>query len=193
MESRFGEGGAQHVSRRYASPVDTGVKVITGLAIVTTFLALGLFSFMPRFYQVVTALFVAFTVVTLTTAYTFRPIAYGMDPEGVIIYFAWRRLRIPWHTVRAVRLEPKRKVFRAIRTLGSGGVFGYLGRYWSPALGFHIRLVTDRGRVVILFRKVPYCLSPDDPDRFVREARSYAKEEREVGVLFRRDYSRDEK
>lgn len=161
---------------------------MTAAVAITTVLAILLFGFMPRGYQVITGLFVAFSSLVLTTGYTFRPIAYGMGTNGLTIYFPWRRLRIPWNTVRAVRLEPKLAAFRAIRTLGTGGIFGFLGRYWSPALGFHTRLVTDRSRVVVVFRRVPYCVSPDDPDRFVREARAFLEEVRASGpVIARRD------
>ena len=188
METQYGEGGVHHVSRRYSAPVDTLARIVTIVVAVTIVAAILLFGFMAESYQVVTGLFIAFGALVFPTAYSFQPIAYGMGPEGIVIYFRWRRIRIPWRTIRAVRLEPRRKVFRSIRTLGSFGIFGYLGRYWSPALGFHIRLVTDRSRVVVLFRKVPYCLSPDDPDRFIREARPYLQEEHEEGGLIRRGY-----
>lgn len=165
--------GPGHVSRRYGSPIEPGVRVVTGVLIVTVVLGVVLFGFMARPYQVISALFLAFSVVLLVSAYTFRPIGYGMGPDGLIVFFPWRHLKIPWTTVEDVQLEPRESPFRAVRVLGSGGVFGHLGRYWSPALGMHLRLVTDRSRVIVLRRKIPYCLSPDDPDRFVREAREY--------------------
>ncbi|MEZ4647238.1 MAG: PH domain-containing protein [Candidatus Eisenbacteria bacterium] len=165
--------GPDHVSRRYRSPVDLRSRILTTVVIATVVLASLLFGFMSRPYQLVSALFLAFSGVVLALAYTFRPIAYGMAGDGITIFFAWRRLRIPWESISAVGLQPGNKAFQAVRVVGSGGVFGELGRYWSPALGMHLRLVTDRGRVVVLQRKVPYCLSPDDPDRFVREAQEY--------------------
>ncbi len=153
------------------------VKIITGAVILTWVAGAILFGYMSRPYQIVTGLFLAFTGVILTSGYTFRPIGYGLGPEGVVIYFAWRRLHIPWSSVRSVGIEPREKPFQSIRVFGTGGVLGVLGWYWSPALGFHIRLVTDRSRTVVLDRGVPYCLSPDDPDRFVREARAFLGDE----------------
>ncbi|MCA9755710.1 MAG: hypothetical protein KDA27_07910 [Candidatus Eisenbacteria bacterium] len=165
--------GPDHVSRRYRSPVDLRSRILTTVVVVTVILASLLFGFMSRPYQLVSALFLAFAGIVLALAYTFKPIAYGMAPDGLTIFFPWRRMRIPWSSITAVRLEPRNKAFQSVRVMGSGGVFGQIGRYWSAALGMHLRLVTDRSRVVVLDRKVPYCLSPDDPDRFVREAQEY--------------------
>ena len=165
--------GSGSVSRRYRSPIDLRAKILTTTVVVTVVLALLLFGFMSRPYQVVSGLFLAFSGVVLTTTYAFLPIGYGMGPQGLTIFFPWRRLRISWDSVTQVHLEPRNKSFHSIRVVGSGGVLGHIGRYWSPALGMHLRMVTDRNRVVVVRRKVPYCLSPDDPDRFVREAQEY--------------------
>ncbi|MCA9726802.1 MAG: hypothetical protein KC729_03900 [Candidatus Eisenbacteria bacterium] len=167
----------QQVSRRYGSPVDGLARLLTAGLLTTWVGAILLFGFMPTFYQAVTGLFLGFSALVLSGAYSFRPIGYGLAPSGLTIYFAWRRIRIPWDTVSSVELHPAIQPFRAVRVFGSSGIFGYLGRYWSPALGFHVRLVTDRRRVVLVRRKTSYCLSPDDPDRFVREAGSYLESE----------------
>ena len=167
----------QQVSRRYRSPVDSFSKGATLVVLVTWIGSILLFGFMPPVYQAITGLFLVFSSLVVSGAYAFRPIGYGLAPKGLTIYFAWRRIRIPWSTVQEVELHPRLQPFQAVRVFGSSGVFGYLGRYWSPALGFHIRLVTDRHRVVLIRRKVSYCVSPDDPDRFVREARSYLESE----------------
>ena len=166
------------VSRRYQSPVDGLVRVVTVVLIVTWGGAVVLFGFMPAVYQAITGLFLIFSVLVLSGAYAFRPIGYGLAPGGITIYFPWRRIRIPWETVHEVGLHPELKPFQAVRVFGSAGVFGYIGRYWSPALGFHIRFVTDRRKVVLIRRKVSYCVSPDDPDRFVREALGYLDRDR---------------
>lgn len=167
------DGSPGHATRRYGSPIDGRARTLTAIVVTTVILASLLFGFMSRPYQLISGLFLAFCGVLLATTYTFRPIGYGMGPQGLTIFFSWRRLRIPWDSVTDVHLEPRNRSFQAIRVFGSGGVFGHIGRYWSPALGMHLRMVTDRNRVVVLRRKVPYSLSPDDPDRFVREAREF--------------------
>lgn len=161
--------------RRYRSPIDTRARVLT-VGVITTFvLASLLFGFMSTPHQLVSGLFLAFGGAAVGIAHTFRPTGFAMGPDCLVIYFPWRQLRIPWSSVSEVYLEPRNKSFRVVRVLGSGGIFGDIGRYWSPALGMHLRMVTDRSRIVVLRRRVPYCLSPDDPDRFVREAQSYLR------------------
>jgi hypothetical protein len=61
-----------------------------------------------------------------------------------------------------------------LRVAGSGGLYGYLGRF--RAEGRSVRaFVTDRDRVVLLgVGETHVAVSPDDPERFVTELRGPA-------------------
>jgi hypothetical protein len=94
------------------------------------------------------------------------PVAYEVDVDGVVVHRRGRsdrRLSGAVGDVRRGRL--------GFRVAGSGGLYGYLGRF--RAEGRSVRaFVTDRGRVVLLVvGETGVAVSPADPERFVAELR----------------------
>jgi hypothetical protein len=76
-------------------------------------------------------------------------------------------IEIPLASIRAVELLPADRLEGSLRTLGSGGYFGYYGRFRNELLGGY-RLYATRGEGYVLVRADrPYVLTPDSPDRFV--------------------------
>ena len=59
-----------------------------------------------------------------------------------------------------------------VRTFGVSGIFGYFGRFYTTHLGHHILYVTDRHKAVVIEADKTYVVSPDDPQQFVRIART---------------------
>jgi hypothetical protein len=98
-----------------------------------------------------------------------RPVAYELDGEGVVVHRGGRAARRFAGAVRDVR--PARL---ALRVAGSGGLYGYLGRFRATgATGQTVRaFVTDRDRVVLLVvGETRVALSPADPERFMAALR----------------------
>jgi hypothetical protein len=92
------------------------------------------------------------------------PVAYEVDSGGVVVHrrsLADRRFAGAVWDIRRGRLE--------LRIAGSGGLYGYRGRF--RAEGRSVRaFVTDRDRVVLLVAgETRVAVSPDDPERFVAE------------------------
>jgi len=93
-----------------------------------------------------------------------RPVAYEIDEDAVVVRrrgLAERRFSGVVRDVRRGRL--------GLRVAGSGGLYGYLGRFRAD--GRQVRaFVTDRDRVVLLVAGATrVAVSPDDPDAFVTE------------------------
>jgi hypothetical protein len=94
------------------------------------------------------------------------PVAYEVDGDGVVVHRhgrADRRFVGVASDVRRGRLT--------LRVAGSGGLYGYLGRF--RAEGQSVRAyVTDRARVVLLVvGEARVAVSPADPETFVAELR----------------------
>jgi hypothetical protein len=94
------------------------------------------------------------------------PVAYEVDEDGVVVHRhggADRRFVGAARDVRRARL--------ALRVAGSGGLYGYLGRF--RAEGQSVRAyVTDRDRVVLLVvGETRVAVSPADPETFVAALR----------------------
>lgn len=80
-------------------------------------------------------------------------------------------IAIPLDSIRAVEPLPAEKLAGSLRTLGSGGFFGYYGRFRNQALGSY-RMYATRGDGYVLVRgDATYVLTPDSPERFIEALR----------------------
>jgi hypothetical protein len=76
-------------------------------------------------------------------------------------------VEIPLASIKAVERLPAERLAGSWRTLGSGGFFGYYGRFRNPTLGSY-RMYATRGDGLVLVRaEQAYVLTPDSPDRFI--------------------------
>lgn len=102
----------------------------------------------------------------------YAPREYQVQPEGISVRrFAGTKL-FRQENVLHIRKMNADETKGLIRTFGNGGLFGYTGRYHSPAIG-HQRWYCSRrtGLVVIELKAgIPVILSPEDPEGFVEAA-----------------------
>jgi hypothetical protein len=103
-------------------------------------------------------------------------VAALMGPRGYAIgettFRIDRRLaaiEIPISSIREVGLLPPESLRGTWRTLGSGGFFGYYGRFRNQILGSFRMYATRSDGYVLLRADHPYVLTPDSPERLVAE------------------------
>ena len=78
-----------------------------------------------------------------------------------------RSIEIPLSSIENVERLPADHLAGSWRTLGSGGFFGYYGRFRNETLGSY-RMYATRGDGYVLVRAaLPYVLTPDSPERFI--------------------------
>jgi hypothetical protein len=105
------------------------------------------------------------------------PRGYAIRGDRLTIERWIGSIEIPLASIRGVELLPAERVRDSLRTLGSGGYFGYYGRFRNETLGAY-RMYATRGDGYVLVRAdKPYVLTPDSPERFV-EALSAWRETR---------------
>ena len=76
-------------------------------------------------------------------------------------------VEIPLESIQAAERLPADRLAGSWRTLGSGGFFGYYGRFSNRALGSY-RMYATRGDGCVLVRAERlYVLTPDSPERFI--------------------------
>lgn len=68
-------------------------------------------------------------------AFLFRPTAYRITDDLLIICRPFKNVRIKRTDIRKVAVIDKEEIGSAIRTFGVGGVFGYYGCFASFRLG----------------------------------------------------------
>ncbi len=95
-----------------------------------------------------------------------QPVAYRIEPSGLVI-----ERRAGETLVRGSVEAHAEKVSLGLR-LGSGGLYGYRGRFKMSTGGWARAIVTDMRRVVLIrVGGRPLVLSPVDPAAFVAEVR----------------------
>jgi hypothetical protein len=102
-----------------------------------------------------------------------RAIAVEGDRIVVTRYLA-SSIEIPLSEVTALEPLPAAQLAGLRRVAGTAGFGVRYGRFWSPALGsFELYAHRDRGYVLIQATgRPPIVVTPDDPDRFVTDARA---------------------
>lgn len=108
-----------------------------------------------------------FSLAALVGSILLAPRGYTIADGRLTIRRLVRPVEIPLSSIQAVEPLAAERLARSLRTLGSGGMFGYYGRFRNSALGDY-RMYATRGDGFVLVRAAsPYVLTPDSPDRFI--------------------------
>jgi hypothetical protein len=100
------------------------------------------------------------------------PRGYSVRDGSLVIERFARPVVIPLAAIRGVEPIDDARLAGAWRVLGSGGFFGYYGRFRNSILG-DFRMYATRGHGHVLVRADrSYVLTPDAPERFVAALRA---------------------
>lgn len=150
---------------RFAAPWDRTLKVTTTLSVLV---GVGAFLLAYTWLGSGSGLLVAAIVVTHVLSWAFAPRAYAIEGGRLRIERPLLPVDVPLAAIRAARPLAEEDFRGARRVLGSGGLFGYYGRYWSRRLGSFRLLATRRRWLVLVDSEVDrFVLSPEPPDRFL--------------------------
>lgn len=117
------------------------------------------------------ALFIApaAVVVALFIAFLYRVKGYGLDGDSLSILRPVSTLKYPLHRIRSIRAVTTKDLGFGIRAFGSGGFFGYFGKFYYRNTGAVTLYVTDRSKMLLLTldddKKI--IISPDDTAAFM--------------------------
>jgi Bacterial PH domain len=95
------------------------------------------------------------------------PRGYTVSGDRLTIDRLLRPVEIPLAAIRSVEILSPDRLAGSSRTLGSGGLFGYYGRFRSQALGSYRMYATRGDRYVLVRAAQPFVLTPDSPERFI--------------------------
>jgi hypothetical protein len=101
--------------------------------------------------------------------YLWSPRAYVLSTDSVIVKRVLGDVRI------VIAKEPKRWrwTWWGLRLWGSGGLYGYFGIFAFRGIGRVRMYATNRHNMVLIEDSMRrrHLLSPDDPERFIQQAR----------------------
>lgn len=161
--------------RRFAAPWCTLLKAVSALGTavvlaVPMVCALAL----PQVAPVVRWLLLAVPILILLPAALLTVRGYELAGRELLIQRLFWKTHLWLEGVQSVEADPE-AMRRSIRLCGNGGLFGFTGWFWNKKLRTHRVFVTDPKRAVVLrLSQRTLVVSPDDPERFVRELKALA-------------------
>jgi hypothetical protein len=98
-----------------------------------------------------------------------QPVAYAVGEDGLVVVRRRGALRLPG-ALRSARARPFEG--RDLRLLGSGGIYGYLGRFRLTGIGGGVRSYVTDGRhaVLVAVDDQKVLVSPRDEAGFITAA-----------------------
>ncbi len=104
----------------------------------------------------------------LFAAWAWSATSYSIEDGFLVVHRFIGNIRIPIASIQDVAIATPLDLSGSLRVFGSGGAFGYYGRFKSPKLGSSRWYMTNQANAVIVtsdFGKM--LLSPDDVDGFL--------------------------
>jgi hypothetical protein len=93
---------------------------------------------------------------------------YELTPSYLVIKYGFSGRKIPLADIREVSVQPN-ALGGSRREAANGGLWSFLGSFYSPRLGQFRGYVSDpRNTVVITLPEQTIVISPDDPNRFMQ-------------------------
>jgi hypothetical protein len=153
----------------YKNPFDRTTKVISSLT------CLLLLSIAVKFWfdedsllipVLVSILFAA----TLGLSYVWSPKQFETDAANITIRKMWQPIVIPRDTIIESRLLGADDIKGSIRLMGSGGLFGYYGKFNNSKLkNYNLQAGNRLNLVMIKTADKTYVLSPDNRENFLKD------------------------
>lgn|SRR5574343_242599 len=107
--------------------------------------------------------------VSIFLAYLWKPSSYEITNEYVIVHRLIGAAKYERSRIINVRAGEPEEIKNSIRLFGSGGMFGYFGKFRNSHLKTFVLQCTRRDNLVMIFTdKGLKVLSPDDPQTMLR-------------------------
>jgi hypothetical protein len=154
---------------RFPAPWDRTLRIVTAVAIAAMLAGAALLVLLAASIEApFAAVMVAGIAATMAIAFALAPRGYALQPGSLRIERPLRAIEIPLASIRGAWTLPDGGLRGALRVAGSGGLFGYYGRFWSKGLGaFRLYATRRTGLVVVDTAEERFVLSPEPPERFL--------------------------
>jgi hypothetical protein len=155
---------------RYDTVYDLQVKVVTNFIILVIAVALAAnFFSSPAEMRLSRALLVVLVPVVLVT-WGIHPLHYRISDSSIKIRRPFNTIDIPFETITDLRLIKGNELGFLIRMFGSGGLFGYLGTFRSPAIGKFMMWCTNKDDLILIItHEKKIAISPSNAEAFLSD------------------------
>ena len=160
------------------SKVHLSKSVLTTTLITTVIIIVGLVLLVNPFLQeecspgMKLGFFIAYIAILAVLLATplFKPLCLKLDDEALHIVFPFHRATIPLSEIQSVEDYANYKGAIGFRVFGSGGYWGYLGKFYCKGIGRYTAYAADLGNAfyIRLHSGRVYLLSCNDKEEFMK-------------------------
>jgi hypothetical protein len=106
----------------------------------------------------------------LLLSYAWSPNQFETDTSNITIRKMWNPIIIPRETIIESRLIEADDISGSVRLMGSGGLFGYYGKFNNSKLKTYNLQAGNRVNLVLLkTNEKTYVLTPDNREAFLKD------------------------
>ena len=154
----------------YKISLDTTSKVITIFILAfVVLIVVGPWSPFAATYENFQLYAAAVLILIFGLTFLFKPISYTMTADKILVNRFIGKVTILKEEIHTTEKIDKEDISWSLRTFGSGGFFGYFGKFTNRKIGAMTWYVTRKDSLVLLKMKSgkKIVLSPDDRDEFL--------------------------
>lgn len=156
-------------SVRFKASLDVTSKIITGITLLFSVLALAFAVNSYRHHNLAALIPPLLFVAIIIFTWSYRPRYYEVTATDLIIHRQVTPVIIPRADIVSVITLDKSMLAGTIRTFGVGGVFGYFGNFSIPKTGTVKAYATNpKNAVLVITDKKKILLSPDEAAAFLK-------------------------
>ena len=100
------------------------------------------------------------------------PIRLTIGNDKIILHRLFGAINIPIKDIIAIKAIPNSETAFSIRIFGSGGLFGYLGKFKNKKLGYYTMYATDINELILIrTARKTYVFSCRNRDKFIESVK----------------------
>ena len=158
--------------KTYEAKWDKTVKIVTVIAMTVMLAGMGVLLFaavnseLTGIKALIPWIGFLFAMLTLGAAYLIRPIRYTVGPSKIKIIRPVGEIELKKSEIHSIHVLNKKSLGLSARKFGVGGLFGYMGKFYTKPIGHYTAYVTDRNNLVLIKLKSgkKYLISPENTD-----------------------------
>ena len=111
-------------------------------------------------------------IATIIGGLGYMPIRLTIGNDKIILHRLFGAINIPIKDIIAIKAIPNSETAFSIRTFGSGGLFGYLGKFKNKKLGYYTMYATDINELILIrTARKTYVFSCRNRDKFIESVK----------------------
>ena len=111
-------------------------------------------------------------IATIIGGLGYMPIRLTIGNDKIILHRLFGAINIPIKDIIAIKAIPNSETAFSIRIFGSGGLFGYLGKFKNKKLGYYTMYATDINELILIrTARKTYVFSCRNRDKFIESVK----------------------